>query len=245
MLTTLYKLFLHLYPVQCRSSFGNEMVSVFRQAHADARRKHMGHRIAFCVREFSGLIGDAFQVQMQTAMSCPEPWVWSLEAPFAALILFGFCVWRAEEMGIWGFFFPGTYVLVAGIGGLAAWMIGRNCTFTRSRHHWKRGIAILSVFALILPIVTWGVEESWARFLLTRQAAFTFQIPGIDVVIEQGSMPQNTLTGLTFSRYLIDAHGHTMTMLHHTGGDTPLYLFYGAILTAMVAFWSRRTTVLR
>ena len=60
MLTTLYKLFLHLYPVQCRSSFGNEMVSVFRQAHADARRKHMGHRIAFCVREFSGLIGDAF-----------------------------------------------------------------------------------------------------------------------------------------------------------------------------------------
>jgi hypothetical protein len=58
-------------------------------------------------------------------------------------------------------------------------------------------------------------------------------------------MPQNTLTGLTFSRYLIDAHGHTMTMLHHTGGDTPLYLFYGAILTAMVAFWSRRTTVLR
>jgi hypothetical protein len=37
---------------------------------------------------------------------CGESWMWSLEAPIAAALLYAFWVWRAKEMGVWGFFFP-------------------------------------------------------------------------------------------------------------------------------------------
>src|SRR5258707_1174412 len=99
MLTRLYILLLYLYPDHYRSKFGGEMISVFEQAHADASRKDRGLRFAFGIRELCGLIADVFRVQAQMADSCPEPWIWSLEAPVAAVLLYGFCVWRAEEMG--------------------------------------------------------------------------------------------------------------------------------------------------
>ena len=106
MLTGIYRLLLRLYPDNHRSEFGEEMVSVFEQAKAEAAGKGAGHSLTFIVHEFSGLVLDAFQAQMQMVPISSEPWIWSLEAPIAAILLYSFWVWRSEEMGMRGFFFP-------------------------------------------------------------------------------------------------------------------------------------------
>lgn len=106
MLTRIYKLLLHLYPDSHRSTFGPEMVSVFEQTRANASRQGVIHHAALTLRELSALICDAFRAQMKSAPSCGEPWIWSFEAPIAATLLYAFWVWRSEEMGVWGFFFP-------------------------------------------------------------------------------------------------------------------------------------------
>jgi hypothetical protein len=178
-LTSLYKLLLYLYPDHHRSTFGAEMTAVFRQARAEACNENAAHRTGFYIREFSGLIRDALQLQTQTTGVSEEPWVWSLEASITAILLYSFCVWRAEEMGIWGFFFPGTYVLVAVLGGLGAWLVGRECAIIRSWHRWRRALAVFFIFALMLPAVARTAEEAWARFLLARDATFMFHVPGI------------------------------------------------------------------
>lgn len=243
-LTRIYKLLLHLYPDEHRCTFGAEMTEVFQRAHADVCNQRLARRVVFCVRELSGLILDAFRAQTETTGGCREPWVWSLEGPVIALLAYAVCVWRAEEMGIWGFFFPGTYILVAVLGGLAAWIVGRNCMILRSWHQRKRALVIFFLCSLVLPIVARASEEAWARFLLARNSAFAFHLPGIQVVVEQGSAAQSQTPGLTFSRVLVAENGHTMTMLHHTDDHTPFYLFYGAVLAATLALWSRRTVPL-
>ena len=89
---------------------------------------------------------------MESAPSCSEPWIWSFEAPIAAILLYAFWVWRSEEMGMWGFFFPGTYLVVIGLGGLYAWLIGRECFVVRRWHRWGRAAIVFSVLGLALPI---------------------------------------------------------------------------------------------
>src|SRR3954466_9959870 len=100
MLTRIYRLFLGLYPDNYRSEFGSEMISVFEQRKAEGGGKGVVYRAVFVVREFSGLVRDAFRAQMQMAPGSREPWIWSVEAPITALLLYSFWVWRCEEMGM-------------------------------------------------------------------------------------------------------------------------------------------------
>lgn len=241
MLTSLYKLLLHLYPDHHRSKFGAEMTAVFRQARSQACNENAARRTSFYIREFTGLIWDALQLQILATGESEEPWVWSLEASITAVLLYSFCIWRAEEMGVWGFFFPGTYLLVTVVGGLGAWIVGRECAIIRSWHRWRRALVVFFIVALIVPIIARVAEEGWARLLLAGDPTFTYSIPGIQVVVEEGTSDWSRTPGLTFSRVLTNSDGRIMTMLHHTSGDTPPYLFFGAVLVAVLAFWSRRT----
>jgi hypothetical protein len=61
MLIRLYRLLLHLFPARYRETFGQEMVSVFQQAHAEARARGGVSLTVFCIREFGGLLGAAFR----------------------------------------------------------------------------------------------------------------------------------------------------------------------------------------
>ena len=244
MLTRIYKLLLHLYPDSHRSTFGPEMVSVFEQTRANAGRQGAIHGAAFILRELSALICDAVRAQMESAPSCGEPWIWSFEAPIAAILLYVFWVWRSQEMGMWGFFFPGTYLVVIGLGGLGAWLIGRECLVIGRRHRWRRTVIVFSILGLAVPTAARAVESTWARYLLTRDATFAFHLPGIQVVVTDDVSDQGRKQGLTFSRILTHSDGRPMMMLHHTNGDTPPYLLFGALAAGALALRSRRTAVI-
>src|SRR5207302_658160 len=130
----------------------------------------------------------------------PMPWIWSLEAPIMALLLYSFWVWRCEEMGMWGFFFPGTYPVIMGLGGFAAWLIGRECVVVRAWHRWRRAAAVFLIFGLGVPVAARVAEEAWARYLLAHDARFAFRVPGIEVVVADGVSDRSRNRGLTFSR---------------------------------------------
>ena len=240
MLIGIFKLLLHLYPDSLRSTFGPEMTSVFAQKWAEAGRDGAVRRAALALREISALICDAFRAQMESVPSSGEPWIWSMEAPAAAILLYSFWVWRLEESGIWGFFFPGTYVLVTALGALSAWIIGREFTLLRRRHAWRRVAIVFAVLGFALPMTVLGVESAWAKYLLARDAAFTFHLPGIQVAVTAGR-PDLARKGLTFSRILTQPGGTRMVMLQHTGDSTPPYLFFGALAAGALALKSRRT----
>jgi hypothetical protein len=55
MITKLYGWLLHLYPRSFYDRFGGEMVEVFTAAWIDTDKKRL-HQIAFCTREFAGLL---------------------------------------------------------------------------------------------------------------------------------------------------------------------------------------------
>jgi hypothetical protein len=55
MMLALYRPLLRLYPAAYRRAFGEEMISVFRQAQAAARIRGRGAYITFCGRELTGL----------------------------------------------------------------------------------------------------------------------------------------------------------------------------------------------
>ena len=239
MLTKMFKLLLHLYPDGHRSTFGQEMLSLFEQTRAETDRQGAIHRAAFAVRELSALIRDAFRAQMESAPSCREPWIWSLEAPIAAILLYAFWVWRSEEMGMWGFFFPGTYPVVIALGGLGAWVVGRECVLVWRWHRWRRAAVVFSILGLAVPISARMVESAWARYLLANDAGFAFHLPGIQVVVTDSVSGQRQ-KGLTFSRVLTHSDGRPMVMLHHTDGDTPPYLLFGALVAGALALRSRR-----
>ena len=243
MLTRIYSLFLRLYPDSHRSEFGGEMVFVFEQRKAEAASKGLGHSVAFIAREFAGLVRDAFQAQMQVVPARNEPWIWSLEAPITAILLYSFWVWRSEEMGMWGFFFPGTYLLVLSLGGLGAWIIGRECVVVRAWHRWRRAAAVFLIFGFAVPIAARGVEEAWAKYLLAHDLNFSFRVPGIEVVVADAVPDQSQRRGLTFSRILTHHDGRPMTMIHHTNGNTPPYLLFGALVVGALALKSRRTAL--
>jgi hypothetical protein len=239
--TKLYELLLYLYPERYRSEFGAEMTSVFRRARAEACKDRAARRMIFYSREFFGLARDAFHIQTQTATNSEEHWVWSLEASMTAILLYSVCVWRAEEVGIWGFFFPGTYLLVALLAGIGAWLVGRECAILRCLHRWKRALVFFLILALVVPAVIQSVEATWARFLLAGSGTFRFSVPGISVLVEPGTLDVSRTPGLTFSRLLTRSDGRIISMVHHTGAGTPPYLFGGGLLVAAMAFWSRRT----
>ncbi len=241
MLARVYKLLLHLYPDSHRSTFGPEMTSVFEQTRADAARRGPIYRVTFILRELSALIWDAFGAQMESASSCGEPWIWSLEAPITAILLYAFWVWRSEEMGVWGFFFPGTYLVVIGLGGLSAWLIGRECLVIGRWHRWRRTVIVFFVLGLAVPIAERAVESAWAKYLLAQDAGFAFRLPGIQVVVTDDVSDQGQGKGLTFSRILTHSDGRSMMMLQHTNGDTPPYLLFGALAAGALALKSRRT----
>jgi hypothetical protein len=246
MLTGIYKLLLHLYPDGHRDMFGPEMVSVFEQRKADAARQGAIHRARFILRELFGLICDAFHAQAESAPSYKqpsgkEPWLWSLEAPIAAILLYAFWVWRSQEMGMWGFFFPGTYLVVIALGGIGAWLIGRECLVVRRWYRWRRAAIIFFVLGLGLPVAARAVESVWARYLLAQDSGFAFRLPGIQVAITDEVSDHSHNQGLTFSRILTHSDGRPMVMLHHTNAGTPPYLFFGALAAGALALKSRRT----
>jgi MYXO-CTERM domain-containing protein len=166
-----------------------------------------------------------------------------LEAPIAAILLYAFWVWRSEEMGMWGFFFPGTYPVVIALGGLGAWLIGRECVLVRRWHRWRRAAVVFSILGLAVPIAARMVESAWARYLSADDAGFAFRLPGIQVVVTDSVSGQRQ-KGLTFSRVLTYSDGRPMVMLHHTDGDTPPYLLFGALAAGALALRSRRTALI-
>ena len=58
---TLYRWLLYLYPSLYRREFRDEMVSVFRDAHAEASAGSVKGRISFRVREILGLLAGALR----------------------------------------------------------------------------------------------------------------------------------------------------------------------------------------
>jgi hypothetical protein len=242
MLIKIYKLLLHSYPDGHRAKFGQEMVSVLEQAQEETVGRGAVYRATFVIRELSALILDAFRAQMESASSSSEPWIWSLEAPIAAIVLYAFWVWRSEEMGMHGFFFPGTYLVVVVLGSLSAWLIGRECAVIQRWHRWRRAAIVFSISALAVPLAARTVESAWASYALTHDAGFAFHLPGIQVAATD-DLPNLEQKGLTFSRILTHSDGRSMTLLQHTTKDTPPYLFLGAIAVGALAFRSRRTAL--
>jgi hypothetical protein len=58
---SLYRHALRLYPAFHREQFGEEMISVFRELHAETATKGMLARSRFCVRETSGVVAGALR----------------------------------------------------------------------------------------------------------------------------------------------------------------------------------------
>ena len=144
---------------------------------------------------------------------------------------------------MWGFFFPGTYLVVIGLGGLAAWLIGREFIVLREWRRWRRGAAVFLILGLAVPIAASVVEAAWARYLLAHDTGFAFHVPGIRVVVTDGVSDLSQRRGLTFSRVLSHSDGRLMVMLHHTNGDAPPYLLFGALAAGALALKSRRSVV--
>lgn len=159
----------------------------------------------------------------------------------AAILLYAFWVWRSQEMGMWGFFFPGTYVMVIGLGAPGAWLIGRECTVIGRWRRWGRVAVVFFSLGLALPISARVVESAWARYLLAHDANFSFHFPGMQVAVTDGVSDAGQKQGLTFSRILAHSDGRPMAMLHHTNRDAPPYLLFGALAAGALALRSRRT----
>jgi hypothetical protein len=52
----LYRIILKVYPAEYRNAFGAEMIGVFDQARADARKRGALRFVLFMISEFSGLL---------------------------------------------------------------------------------------------------------------------------------------------------------------------------------------------
>jgi hypothetical protein len=62
-----YRWLLYLYPQLYRDEYADEMVSVFRDAHADVSAGSFNERIAFRVRESLGLLAGAVREHIRIA----------------------------------------------------------------------------------------------------------------------------------------------------------------------------------
>jgi len=61
-----YTWLLHLYPRLYRHEYADEMVAVFRDAHADVSAEKLKERISFRVRETAGLLAGAVREHLRT-----------------------------------------------------------------------------------------------------------------------------------------------------------------------------------
>jgi hypothetical protein len=68
---TLYRCLLSLYPADHRNRFGQEMVAVFQDIHAEAIAKNMIARGIFCLRETTGLVAGALQEHLRALGATP------------------------------------------------------------------------------------------------------------------------------------------------------------------------------
>lgn len=236
MLTRLFRGALCLYPRAHRAVFGTEMVEVFDRSRAEAWAGGLGNRLAFCVREGAGLLTEALRLRVRGTRFGHESWMRSLEAPALATAFYGLAVVASHDAGIWGFFVPGMYVVVAVLIVAGAWLVGRTCTVFGSRRRYGTVLAAVLVSTLIVPIVIRATEDTWMRSL--SMPVIEFDIPGIQVrsVSEAGASASG---GLTFTK-VIGSRGGTMTLSHYRTHDSPPYLMLGALLSGMVAFVSRR-----
>jgi hypothetical protein len=64
-IVNLYRRLLYIYPAGYRCEFAEEMCGVFRQREADVHSEPAARRIAFCLREFSGLFSGALRERIR------------------------------------------------------------------------------------------------------------------------------------------------------------------------------------
>jgi hypothetical protein len=64
-MSSLYHSLLHLYPAGYRREFGEEMLTVFRQAQMEAEQQGMPAPISFWVREVQGLLTGALREHLR------------------------------------------------------------------------------------------------------------------------------------------------------------------------------------
>ena len=69
---SLYRALLYLYPSLYRREYADEMISVFRDAHADVGFASVTERVSFRIREILGLLAGAVRERVRVVSgSCP------------------------------------------------------------------------------------------------------------------------------------------------------------------------------
>lgn len=63
---------LRLYPAAYRTEFGEEMIAVFEDIHADVDQKSLAARGFFYVREIAGLVSGAFRERLHFRFNAPS-----------------------------------------------------------------------------------------------------------------------------------------------------------------------------
>ena len=240
MLKTFFRLALRLYPPEYRRTFEAEMLDVLSQREAEARAGGGLRLLSFCVHETFGLITGAASDHGIPARST-ELWLWSLEAPAMTVTFYALGVVAAHEFGLWGFFFPATYIVAIAVIAVGAWIVGRTCTLVRQRRrHYAVVATALVMSMLIIPGSLRLLEDARAAALLKRpDAEVTFAFPGLHVTSFRKAIDPPPTAGLTFSQ--VFKQGPTaMTLVHHRESTAPPYVALGALLAGSVAFVSRR-----
>jgi hypothetical protein len=229
---------LRLYPRAHRQTFGAEMIDVFEQARREARARGRTARLSWYMREIIGLAADVVRAWL-TAAPHPEPWIWSLEAPAIAVAMYALGVTAAHEFGLWGFFYPATYVATLGVIVAAAWFAGRTCTLRRPRRSARALAAGVLLSLFLVPASIRALEDARSAKLLRTGATTSFVMPGMQVTTLPGASQPRHVPGLTFSRTFADETG-AITLVHHRDSTAPPYLALGALLAGFTAFVSRR-----
>jgi hypothetical protein len=69
----LYRSLLHLYPAAHRREYGEEMLTVFREVHAETWQSGAAARAAFCTREIAGVLSGAVEERLRSIFGF-HPW---------------------------------------------------------------------------------------------------------------------------------------------------------------------------
>jgi hypothetical protein len=70
----LYRRLMILYPAAHREEFGEEMIAVFNEMQSEATHKKGTERVAFCIREASGLLAGALREHLQI-LNSTQKWL--------------------------------------------------------------------------------------------------------------------------------------------------------------------------
>ncbi|SPE31966.1 conserved hypothetical protein [Candidatus Sulfopaludibacter sp. SbA3] len=171
-MTFVYRGLLRLYPASWRETFGAEMLAVFAEARGAAR-----HGAWFCLREFAGLAAGAVREWNRLALRSPESWVRSLEAPLLVFVLYRLGLHINREVHVHGLlFFPGSYLLIAVLCGIAAWIVGRNCTLFQPRRFLLTVVVAVACLVAI-PFAVKVTERAWLDHLFDSSGGFHYSVP--------------------------------------------------------------------